>query len=311
MAEAVQNDAACMQQFLNDMKSAVAAADAGNEKPSEASSQPVPKRPSPPTNPAPSKKSWAVNKPVLQPWGTYYQPCVEDVNVRSKDYLQTSIKQPNGMAPLLELVHMDFFHAPQRVDHIAGNSASWLRSPSFPKELADRQFFVINVQVATMGITFVQYFVLNSSGTTGENNVDEMYKRFVSGTDDYRNHRLKIIPIMTAGPWLARKTVPQRPCIIGTKVTHRYFKGDNYFETDIETDSSTIAKGVLKVLQGYNNYSCSMIWILEGKTAEELPERVLCAANIGNPDYTKAHHLGCAASAGPGGPPGGKVEEID
>merc|ERR1712173_527711 len=101
------------------------------------------------------------------------------------------------------------------------------------------------------------------------------YSNFVSGTDDYRDKRLKMIPIMTAGPWLARKTVPQRPCIIGTKVKHRYFKGPNYFEVDIETDSSAIAKGVLKVLQGYNNYSCSLIWILEAKEDAELPERIL------------------------------------
>jgi len=235
-------------------------------------------------------KSWAVRKRKQEVWGYWFQPEIRDTYVRSKTYLTSNLKIPNGAPPLLEHTHFDFFEVKERIDNVGSQKSSWLNQ-GCPPELKDRKFLIINIQVTAMSVMLVQYFVFNEKGSTGCKRVDKMWREFVTGSDRFRDKRLKLIPIIVEGPWLVRNSVPTKPCIIGTKVKNRYFQGDNYFEVDIETDVSFIAKGVLSLLQGYNNYSVNLIWILEAVTLEELPERILAAAHLGYPDYTKAISL--------------------
>ncbi|CAN0464088.1 unnamed protein product, partial [Laminaria digitata] len=41
--------------------------------------------------------------------------------------------------------------------------------------------------------------------------------------NDIRNRRLKLFPKVLEGPWVVRKAVG-KPCVIGRKLTARYFK---------------------------------------------------------------------------------------
>merc|ERR1719320_707333 len=189
-----------------------------------------------------------------------------------------------------ELVRCDLLHIKERLDNVGSHNNSWLKR-ACPAEIKGRKFLIINIQVTTMSVLLVQYFVFNEKGLTGCDRVDKMWEEFVQGTDSFRDRKLKLIPTIVEGPWLVRSSVPTRPCIIGTKVKNRYWKGVNYYEVDIETDASFIAKGVLSLLQGYKNYSVDLTWILEAVTPEELPERILAAAHLGNPDYEKAKNL--------------------
>jgi len=237
-----------------------------------------------------SSKSWAMKERQQEVWGFWYQPDIADTPVRSKNYLTSRLKHPNGAPPLLELTHFDFFHIKDRIDNVGSHKNSWLNK-GCPDELKNRKFLIINIQVTAMSVLLVQYFVFNERDSTGCERVNQMWADFVKGSDSFRNQRLKLIPIIAEGPWLVRNSVPTRPCIIGTKVKNRYFQSANYFEVDIETDASLIAKGVLSLLQGYSNYSVHLIWILEATTLEELPERILAAAHLGYPDYRKAVSL--------------------
>jgi len=237
-----------------------------------------------------NSKSWAVRERQQEVWGYWYQPKVADTYIRSKNYLTSRLKIPNGAPPLLELTHFDFFHINDRVDNLGSHKNSWLNR-GCPHELKNRKFLIINIQVTAMSVMLVQYFVFNERGSTGCERVNKMWADFVKGSDSFRDQTLKLIPIIVEGPWLVRNSVPTRPCIIGTKVKNRYFQSGNYFEVDIETDASLIAKGVLSLLQGYSNYSVNLIWILEAITYEELPERILAAAHLGYPDYKKAISL--------------------
>lgn len=242
-----------------------------------------------PLKPA-SSKSWGKTERQLEVWGHWYQPEIADTPIRSKTYLTSRLKVRNGAPPLLELTHFDFFQIKERVDDVGSHKNSWLNR-ACPAELKDRKFLIINIQVTAMNVLLTQYFVFNEKGCTGCERVDKMWDEFVRGTDRFRDRKLKLIPIIVEGPWLVRNSVPTRPCIIGTKVKNRYSQGANYYEIDIETDASFIAKGVLSLLQGYSNYSVNLIWILEAVTPEELPERILASAHLGNPDYEKAISL--------------------
>lgn len=242
-----------------------------------------------PLTPAKWKSKLACNRQD-EVWGYWYQPDTAGMNVRSKTYLSTSLKVANGAPPLLELVNFDFFSIENRVDDVGSHKNSWLNR-ACPAELKNRKFLIINIQIAAISVLLVQYFVFNEKGSTGCERVDKMWEEFVSAPDEVRDSRLKLIPTIVDGPWLVRNFVPTRPCIIGKKVRNRYSHGANYFEVDIETDASLAAKSILSILQGYSNYSVNLTWLLEAVKPEELPERILAAAHLGNPEYKKAISL--------------------
>jgi len=244
-----------------------------------------------PQHKAPIKKgSFAVTERQQELWGYWYQPEIANTSIRSKTYLTSRLKIRNGAPPLLDLTHFSFLNIKERVDNVGSHKNSWLNR-GCPEELKNRRFLIINIQITSMNVMLVQYFVFNEQGLTGCKRVNKMFDEFVRGSNEFRDKRLKLIPVIVEGPWLVRNSVPTRPCIIGTKVKNRYAKGANYFEVDIEADFSYIAKGVLSLLQGYNNYSVNLIWILEAVTTEELPERILAAAHLGYPNYKKAISL--------------------
>jgi len=240
--------------------------------------------------PALKLKSWLKKKRQTEIWGYWYQPRVADVLVRSKTYLYSKMKIPHETPPLLKLVHSDLIYSESRFDNIASHEKSWLNR-GLPEELSDRKFFVINIQLYSMSCSLVQYFMFDECGLTGCARVDKMWEDFVGGTDQFRDQRLKIIPVIVNGPWMVKTTVPEKPCIIGTKVNNRYWEGENYFEVDIEADSSMLAIGILKLLKNYNNYSVNLIWVLEAKLISELPEKILAAGHIAYPVYSKATRL--------------------
>merc|ERR550534_1203113 len=237
-----------------------------------------------------NSKSWATTERQDEAWGYWYQPDISNTSVRSETSLTTRVKIPNGTSPLLELVHFDFLQTKGRVDNVGSHKKSWLNC-TCPDELKNRNFLIISIQITAMNVMLVQYFVFNEDGSTGCERVDKIWNEFIQGSDKVRDKRLKLIPTIVKGNWLVRKSVPTKPCIIGTKVKNRYSKGTNYFEIDIETDASIIAKGVLSLLQGYTNYSVNLVWILEAVTLEELPERILAAMHLGYPNYKKAVSL--------------------
>jgi len=237
-----------------------------------------------------SSKSWATTERQNEEWGYWYQPDISKTSVRSESYLTSRVKIPNGTSPLLELVHFDFLQTNGRVDDVGSHKRGWLNR-TCPDELKNRRFLIINIQVTAMSVMLVQYFIFKENGSTGCERVDKIWHEFVQGSDKARDKRLKLIPTIVKGNWLVRKSVPTKPCIIGTKVKNRYSKGANYFEIDIQTDASIIAKGVLSLLQGYTNYSVNLVWILEAVTHEELPERILAAMHLGYPNYKKAVSL--------------------
>jgi hypothetical protein len=65
---------------------------------------------------------------------------------------------------------------------------------------------------------------------------------FFGNDDEFRNNRFKLIPKIVEGNMVVKMAVKDTPTLIGNKLKQYYFKGDNYFELDIDIGSSQIAR---------------------------------------------------------------------
>lgn len=113
------------------------------------------------------------NKRHHEVWGYWSQPDISDTCIRSKTYLSTSLKVRNGTQPLLELTHVDLFQIRDRIDNVGCQKHSWL-SRACPARFKDRKFLIINIQITSLSIILVQYFVFNNKGSTGCDRVDKI-----------------------------------------------------------------------------------------------------------------------------------------
>eukprot|EP01038_Epipyxis_sp_PR26KG_P014085 gene14085-18903_t len=79
--------------------------------------------------------------------------------------------------------------------------------------------------------------------------MDTPWKRclgsFWNGNQEFCDSRFKMIPSVIDGNWTIKMAVGQKPALTGKKLTHSYFKGQNYMEVDIDISSSSVAKGIL------------------------------------------------------------------
>jgi len=110
---------------------------------------------------------------------------------------------------------------------------------------------------------------------------------------------------------VVRKSVGTTPAILGTKLKQNYYKvstsgcpvsrvqlprnvfsvcqGTNYFELDVNIESSSVAAGVVRLAAGYaKTLVVDLALVIQGEDANELPERVAACWRI------KFMDLGCA-----------------
>ena len=87
---------------------------------------------------------------------------------------------------------------------------------------------------------------------------------------------MKIIPKIVEGPWVAKHALGSKPALLGRAVTSEYHSGEGWFEMDIDVSSSSAASGVLRIMKSCSKaLVCNLAYVLEGKSEDELPERLL------------------------------------
>mmetsp|Transcript_32459 Transcript_32459/g.79046 ORF Transcript_32459/g.79046 Transcript_32459/m.79046 type:complete len:167 (+) Transcript_32459:336-836(+) len=108
------------------------------------------------------------------------------------------------------------------------------------------------------------------------------------------DERFKLITHLEKGPILMRAALKtavgaNRPVVMGKSVHQRYHFGPDYMEVDVEVDTSIIAKGILKIAAMFvKSVVVDMVWVIEGKTETELPEKALAAVRLGNVELSQA-----------------------
>lgn len=117
-----------------------------------------------------------------------------------------------------------------------------------------------------------------------------LWQRILNDPDTdntFRNQRIKLIPHVIEGPWVVKKAVGQKPALVGNKLKQTYFKGDNYYEVCLDVSSDKVASFACKTaLSHAKSLVIDIAWTIEGRSEEELPERVLCGVTFCHPELT-------------------------
>ena len=94
--------------------------------------------------------------------------------------------------------------------------------------------------------------------------------------------RLKIIPnLVSGGGWVAKKTVGNKPAIVGKVLKLARFVGPGYVEINIDLEVSMMAKHILSVCTPISQrLVIDVAFVIEGQQESELPERLLGGVRI-------------------------------
>ncbi|KAF3592977.1 hypothetical protein DY000_02026897 [Brassica cretica] len=199
--------------------------------------------------------------------------------VRSKNFCDDKRKIPAGKH-LMDLVAVDWFKDSKRIDHVAR------RKGCAAQVAAEKGLFsmVVNVQVpGSTHYSMVFYFV------TKELVPGSLLQRFVDGDDEFRNSRLKLIPLVPKGSWIVRQSVGSTPCLLGKALDCNYIRGPTYLEIDVDIGSSTVANGVLGLVIGViTSLVVEMAFLVQANAPEELPEWLIGAVRVSHIELSSA-----------------------
>ena len=139
--------------------------------------------------------------------------------------------------------------------------------------------FAVNLSIpGTLTYHLISYY--------GVENMDEIQQektpfgrlmnKFIFGkSDEFRNETFKLIPRIVEGNYLVRSAVGSKPSIIGKKIKQHYILGERYFEIVVDISSDSIAQRIVKLALGFaKSLVTDIMYVLEGKDEETLPERI-------------------------------------
>lgn len=113
-----------------------------------------------------------------------------------------------------------------------------------------------------------------------------LMKKFIFGdSDKFRDETFKLIPRIVEGNYIVRSAVGSKPSIVGKKIKQHYILGERYFEVIVDLSSDAIAQRIVKLALGFaKSLVTDIMYVLEGKNEETLPERILGGLELRNID---------------------------
>ena len=226
---------------------------------------------------------------AIHTWGQVDHATVQ---VRGSNYLQDRVKI-TSQKPMMEALAVDVFYTDSPVMCVSRSrqcAAYWL--------LHDRPnwfFFTINWRCDTLqvGVTWGCDKAQADWISAAESAERRLLETFLEEDDEYRNSRLKIIPNVVEGPWIARKATGTTPAIIGKKLTTTYiYEPTHFIEVNIDVFSSTAARTMLGVLvSATKRLVIDVSVLIEGQSPEELPERILGGFKVRYVDLSKCRRI--------------------
>lgn len=111
---------------------------------------------------------------------------------------------------------------------------------------------------------------------------------FFGDSDEYRNKTFKLIPHIVEGNYIVRKAVGSKPTLLGTRLKQVYVQNERFFELIVDIGSNAVAQRIVKLALGYaKSLVVDMMFVLEGKHEDELPERIVGGLRMKNIDFKK------------------------
>ena len=212
-------------------------------------------------------------------------------HVRGSNYLEDKVKIPSGRSPF-KCRGVDLWMTDNPERHIA-------RHPNvLGGKIHEEDTFLVNF-LLPFG-NFVAYFSVPPISEFPNKEVASVWSSFVDGDQQYRDARLKLLPVVIDGPWIVKAAVGngKAPALLGKVIPLQYFfrkpegtkKG--IYEVDVIITASSIAKGILSVVKGQSNsLTIAFALIIEAATHIELPETVLCSYQIHALNLDDCPHL--------------------
>ncbi|KAH9687041.1 protein ENHANCED DISEASE RESISTANCE 2-like [Citrus sinensis] len=172
----------------------------------------------------------------------------------------------------MDLVAVDWFKDTKRMDHVAR------RQGCAAQVASDKGLFslIFNRQVSL--------FHFRRQLVTGS-----LLRRFVDGDDEFCNSRLKVIPSVPKGSWIVRQSVGSTTCLLGKADDCNYLHGPKCVEIDVDIGSSTVANGVLGLVNGViTTLVVDMAFLVRVNTTDELPERLIGVVRVSHTELKSA-----------------------
>jgi hypothetical protein len=251
------------------------------------------------------------NPPSSFPEKMWGRPSWENVPLRGFNYMNDH-RKVLATRTLMKVIAVDCFSTgKKRLDHVAAHPQNRMDISKKRGSLPPFTWIVVyQVPGSPVNYSFVLYMVPQSVAIAKlfdiKNVSDEeaahiahglglppryhlLLRQFFFGKDDtFRNERFKMVPTIEEGPWLVKNAVPNKPALIGKKLTNRYFLGDHYMELDIDVGSSAIANKLTQLSIGYSTkLVVNLSFVLEGRDANELPEEIVGIASVVNADVVR------------------------
>ena len=241
----------------------------------------------------------------IPPSHMWCEPDTTSWVVRGKTYMDDRQKQPSAesLFRLAAVERLFVGDAREQLD-LGGRADSWLGQDVAARRAAGEAVpftFVVNVYVPHASqLSIVCYFRARDEAELRRMEQPEvaLFWAFVRGDDAFRNERFKLIPKIPTGSLLIRQAVGQKPALIGRKLTMPYTSRDHYFEVGVDVCSSTVADYTTRLVRDAiaTSVVLDLAFTLEGRSAAELPERILGAARFDHIELGVAKRLPPRAS---------------
>lgn len=199
--------------------------------------------------------------------------------VRGPTYLSDRVKIPSAPA-VFECRGVDVWITDNAERNIA-------RHPSvLGGRLGQEHTFIVNFLLPFSN--FVAYFTIPPIEQMPAN-IAHVWSRFIKGDQQYRDGKLKLLPVVVDGPWIVKKAVGPgtSPAMIGRDLPLQYYFTEptatkkGVYEVDVLVTASRIARGILNVVKGHVRViSIAFAFIIEASEDAQLPETVLCAFQV-------------------------------
>ena len=243
--------------------------------------------------------SWAIDPPPCVTWA-WAAPDANSFLTRGKKYLVDRKKYNAGDSVVrlsaVDMVEVDgtiysgmCAHPKERVQKALKRERQGLPSDLPP--------YVVAMNIAVAGPPWyhmVFYYAVDDKslidGTNGTPFSKLANEFFFGDSDEMRDETFKMIPRIVEGNFMVRKAVGSTPAIMGTKLKQHYIRTDRYFELLLDTGSSSVAAGVIRLVLGYSKtVVVDMAFLLEGKDESTLPEKIFGAVRLKHYVFGKEH----------------------
>jgi hypothetical protein len=211
--------------------------------------------------------------------------------VRGRNYNADKVKETSAPS-IFKLICVDLFETAEPRFNIAADPRN--RVALAHQRGESTWVFVVSFMVpGPPNYNFVAYLEGNKEAIEADTPFGRIARPFFFGNDDeFRNNRFKLIPKIAEGNMVVKMAVKDTPTLIGNKLHQHYFKGDNYFELDIDVGSSSVARNLTALAIGYSKaLIVDMGFCLQGNDENELPEVLLGGASVVHIDMTTAVKL--------------------